>query len=470
MMEESQEILLNSLKSFGIEIASGISSVDEINPSTLFSICTQSLRRLPLLTGEETPCFPTSLPDSMADRVRICTDVACALKNLGFVSDISFHKFLYPTKEDLFKLVRFLVKRLSETSEATEISESQDIRAGASDWEDNGESTSDVCWETTAHQEVLEFSGNNDVVSMGMSKEADVVSEKIDQKAICSSLEMLCISKDSCGNNDSKQLSETFRGLKKNDFQGQGTQGDAEDGPKSPKGLTLFQELPSEQHNEQVGRKLNIQQLEDQWDNCRRRLQEDNVILVNSLLVSNPVALGKLQKIKDIELETESVLCEIKNREEECTKLTAELEKQPKVASRRSYLERITEITKNSRKQDADIERILKETRELQIESNSIEERLHRSYSVVDEMVFRESKKDTVSRQTYSLLTSIHNSFEEIREKILETDRTKREVADIDPKLATIASGSLDMEKLQADINAIKSENEYLQVQLHGPL
>lgn len=77
------------------------------------------------------------------------------------------------------------------------------------------------------------------------------------------------------------------------------------------------------------------------------------------------------------------------SREEEHSKLVAELEKQQKVESRKSYTHRIKEITKNSRKQDADIERILKETREVQLESNSIQERLHRTYAVADEIVFK---------------------------------------------------------------------------------
>ena len=77
------------------------------------------------------------------------------------------------------------------------------------------------------------------------------------------------------------------------------------------------------------------------------------------------------------------------SREEEHSKLSEELERQPKMASRSSHIQRIKEITKNSRKQDADIERIVKETRELQLESNSIQERLHRTYAVADEMVFR---------------------------------------------------------------------------------
>ncbi|KAJ7963579.1 coiled-coil domain-containing protein 22-like [Quillaja saponaria] len=64
-------------------------------------------------------------------------------------------------------------------------------------------------------------------------------------------------------------------------------------------------------------------------------------------------------------------------REDEHSQLTAKLEKKPKQASRKSYIQRVKEITKNSRKQDADIERILEETRELQLKSNSIQERLH---------------------------------------------------------------------------------------------
>lgn len=77
------------------------------------------------------------------------------------------------------------------------------------------------------------------------------------------------------------------------------------------------------------------------------------------------------------------------DREGECAKLESDMKKQPKVASRRSYIERINEITKNSRKLDTDVDRILKETRELKLESNSVEERLHRTYAVVDETILR---------------------------------------------------------------------------------
>ncbi|KAF8026418.1 hypothetical protein BT93_F3025 [Corymbia citriodora subsp. variegata] len=149
--------------------------------------------------------------------------------------------------------------------------------------------------------------------------------------------------------------------------------------------------------------------------------------------------------------------------EEECSVLSAGLKKKPEQESRTSSIQRIKEITKNSRKQHADVERILKETRELQLESNSIQERLHRTYAVLDETVFREAKKDQVGRQAYRLLTSIHESFEQIYEKILSADRVQREIAENEKKLAAMASRSLNIERLQADLDAIIKENKHLE-------
>lgn len=87
-------------------------------------------------------------------------------------------------------------------------------------------------------------------------------------------------------------------------------------------------------------------------------------------------------------------------REEELSKLSSDLEIQPKMAPRRSYIERVNEITKNSRKQDNDIQQILKDTRDLQLESNTIQERLNRTYAVVDETIFRYKSSDVQALST----------------------------------------------------------------------
>ncbi|CAK8565766.1 unnamed protein product [Lathyrus sativus] len=197
--------------------------------------------------------------------------------------------------------------------------------------------------------------------------------------------------------------------------------------------------------------------LESEWDDVRKALEERKKTLEESLYSNNPDAQVMLQKLREGQLEEQFISSEIRKREEEHSKLLAGLEKQQKVASRKSYTHRIEEITKNSRKQDADIERILKETREVQLESNSIQESLHRTYVVADEIVFREAKKDPIGQQVYKLLVNIHKGFEQIPEKILATDRIRREVSDCEMKLATIpsTSRSLEVSKLQSDLDGV---------------
>lgn len=87
-MEESREILLKSLENSGVCVLNDVSSVRDLTPATLVSICGQSLN----LIGK-TPPFPTSLPgSSVADKFKLCTDIASAIKSLGYLADLSFHQ------------------------------------------------------------------------------------------------------------------------------------------------------------------------------------------------------------------------------------------------------------------------------------------------------------------------------------------------------------------------------------------
>ncbi|KAK7333335.1 hypothetical protein VNO80_30103 [Phaseolus coccineus] len=213
--------------------------------------------------------------------------------------------------------------------------------------------------------------------------------------------------------------------------------------------------------NEQVQAKRDyLLTMQSEWDAARKPLEERKRSLEESLYSNDPDALEMLQKMREVQQEEQFILSEIMKREEEHLKLSADLEKQHKVASRKSYTDRIKEITKNTRKQDTDIERILKDTREIQLESNSIQESLHRTYAVADEIVFREAKKDPTGPQVYRLLVSIHKGFEQISEKILATDRIKREVAEYEMKLASASSKSLDLSELKANLDTIIREKE----------
>lgn len=217
-------------------------------------------------------------------------------------------------------------------------------------------------------------------------------------------------------------------------------------------------------------RQQGVMELETKRNGAENAVNENWMKLEQSFYCEQPEVQEKLIQLKEIEQETEAALAEILKREAEHLDLLMEFEEQPKLPSRKSYIQRITEITKNSRKLDADIKQILMETRELQLENNSIQERLHRTHAVVDEAVFREAKKDAMGRQAYRLLSSIHDSFQQIADTILATDRAQREAAALEAKLAKLSSRGFDITRLQADLDSIRKENELLEQKCHNVL
>ncbi|KAL3821147.1 hypothetical protein ACJIZ3_007052 [Penstemon smallii] len=530
-MEESEEILLVNL---GVPIPPGVSSVHDLTPETLYTLCSHALS----LIGSTSP-FPPSLPeDSMADRVKACTDLASAVRNLGFIGDLSFHTFLYPSEEDLYKLVRFLQRRLSE-SRTSALWECGDENRGSTKEEAHDEGVSmqngDIFTrvkdlrlanlvpqssnmkskdEVAQKSDVLNSVLQNVEIGVEASRATEQYSSETQSNTgddvECSSRGIESLGKIDLGDQDcAKEVLQNQEEMLKTQMNAKSSElrhlEEELQLLKAAEKMAFDGQQPIEFHIEQLtgqveAKKYKLNELESEWDVMEKTLREKERILKKSLLELYPEAYAKLTRRKEIELETESVLAEIKRREEEISKLSSDLEKQPKLPSRRSYIERINEIAKNSRKQDTDIQQILKDTRELQLESNTIQERLNRTYAVVEETIFRykflycfgllgpsyhvhlfvmyiptyldgscrEAKKDPVARQAYRLLTNIHDSFEQITEKILATDRSRRDFADYESKLAGISVRSLNIGKIKADLDAIRKENEVLEQRLRN--
>ncbi|XP_039012249.1 uncharacterized protein LOC120141458 [Hibiscus syriacus] len=93
-MEESQEILLKSLSTFGVSLPENVSAFSDLTPTTLISVCCQSLNIIG--SNEDDDQNGVSFPDSvedyvpMADKYKICSDTSLAFKNLGYVGDMSY--------------------------------------------------------------------------------------------------------------------------------------------------------------------------------------------------------------------------------------------------------------------------------------------------------------------------------------------------------------------------------------------
>lgn len=75
--------------------------------------------------------------------------------------------------------------------------------------------------------------------------------------------------------------------------------------------------------------------------------------------------------------------------------------------NRVAYTRRIMEIVSNIQRQKEDIGKILVDTRMVQKEINQLSGRLERIFTVTDEQVFKDARKDEARRATYKLLASL---------------------------------------------------------------
>ncbi|XP_009419973.1 uncharacterized protein LOC103999829 isoform X4 [Musa acuminata AAA Group] len=499
-MDEAEEILLSSLRSSGVSLPSGLSasssSIKGLSPDALVSVCAQSLR---LIRGAASASLPTSIPDAAAERFKVCADVAAVIKSIGYKDDLSFHQFLYPTNEESYKLLRFLVERLSESilntgaSDDTTTSHASDSTLASGDssndtskllteWPNKMYESQDIhdfpCTSGRSDKELREIS-DIDVTEVnthgllgasavpGPLEESDDAGSlyghrKCDIEIHCKEGNVgyvseqprnsteVCANKEDTVQEDSEcivELEQTLASLRLEKLKLRNETECLKDQEKSLKEKTQ-------------SKVFEIQGLEAEYELLKAAVKmafDDQHSIELCLKELNEQAEARRGNLVKLEMQWEV----------EHAELIVELDKLPKVPSRKYYIDRVTEITKNSWKQDTDLHRILKEIREVQLESNSIQERLHRTYAVVEETVFRDAKNDPVGRQAYRLLTSIHDIFEQIVEKIRATDKARKEGAEQEKKLAAISSRNFDIQKLQADLDSIRKENELLEQQLY---
>jgi hypothetical protein len=84
-----------------------------------------------------------------------------------------------------------------------------------------------------------------------------------------------------------------------------------------------------------------------------------------------------------------TVADEARGREAACRQLEEELARMPKGSSRETYTLRILEIVRNINRQREDIGKVLVDTRALQKDISQLSEKLGRTFTVTDELVFR---------------------------------------------------------------------------------
>ncbi|MCO5611767.1 hypothetical protein L7F22_066026 [Adiantum nelumboides] len=364
----------------------------------------------------------------MSDRIRLCTEIASSIKYLGFKGDLSFHQFLYPVEEETHRLFRFLLDKIASESD---VASAHDIY-------------------TRLENNLTTFSINGQVYR----DEGDL--NRLEQQLNTLSSENVKLTHEVMDLNQQLKSSKVEIEVSSKHLEGL---------IKEKEVYSLAIEMDLDSSDIEESKMLHMKKsLEERLLDSKVKREsilaapESSRIFLESSNLSKDNELH-LQDLKVVRQKIEEITAKLQQRDKQNELLEQKLVKSMKGPTRSSYVSRITELIKNSKKQDAGILRILDETRDLQRDSNANQGRLKRTYALVDELVFRDAKKDATSRQAYRLLTSIHENFASCYDAVFSLDKLHREIAELQVSLEVMERRPVDLKRAEADFEAFISEN-----------
>ncbi|KAL5286232.1 CCDC22 family protein [Megaselia abdita] len=202
-----------------------------------------------------------------------------------------------------------------------------------------------------------------------------------------------------------------------------------------------------------------------QWDEHRIPLEEalKEALSKNSDKFSkNKVILEKVKALKD---KSSDIKEEMSKKAGIQKQYVEELQKADTTLSRNAHTSRILEIIGNIRKQKNDIDKVLRDTRELQKQINTLNGQLDRQFTATDDLLFKNAKKDEPSKRAYKFLATLHSDCRDLIALVEETGQVMREIRDIEDQIENEKTRyiSKNLEKIMVDIKQVEKESAELQ-------
>ncbi|XP_033631896.1 coiled-coil domain-containing protein 22 homolog [Asterias rubens] len=210
--------------------------------------------------------------------------------------------------------------------------------------------------------------------------------------------------------------------------------------------------------------------LAKQWEKHRAPLIDEYRTLKEQNASKESESLKKLEDIQELRDRMKDVVDETRAKEELQKQLAAEYERMTKDVNRSAYTRRILEIVGNIRKQKDEIQKVLVDTKTLQKEINHLSGKLDRTFTVTDELIFKDAKKDESVRKAYKYLAALHENFDQLIKTVEETGSIVREIRDLEDQIESESNKktTANLEKISADNKEMKKENATLLAKVKG--
>ncbi|XP_023016025.1 coiled-coil domain-containing protein 22 homolog [Leptinotarsa decemlineata] len=207
-----------------------------------------------------------------------------------------------------------------------------------------------------------------------------------------------------------------------------------------------------------------LEELAKQWNEIQTPLLEEYNSLKNSLTSEEAKFQEDQQKLTSTR-ETYKKLVEDLNEKTVLEQSLSEKCKQLNRTNNRSaYTRRILEIIGNIRKQNVEIEHILKDTRTVQKDINNLTGQVDRSFTLSDELIFFDAKNDETARKAYKLLAALRDECSNILKAVTDIGLAERESRNLQEQIESEKSKEIGvkLDRVYSDLTQIQRETEML--------
>uniref|UniRef100_A0A672U4G6 Coiled-coil domain-containing protein 22 n=1 Tax=Strigops habroptila TaxID=2489341 RepID=A0A672U4G6_STRHB len=460
-MEEVDKILIHSLRQAGTAVPPEVQSVRDLTPELVVEAAVRCLRAVNPTLGA--PLSPL-LPPGISARFRLASDLAAACQELGFGGDVGYQTFLYSSEHDTRRLLLFLVEKLPrDESESGTEPPGRDLGGSPTCWGGlMGVLTSfmalfprEIGGSAPSHRRP-----HPGAVGDPLGEHVRPARRQLWSRPWPSWMLQSKAAVGRCGMPSSASPRWVPHGGEWG-FWGGGL-GYPDNVVPPPKAEAEVQQgrlalggredtlrlkaqavelLPDAQSNmaklqlvvEASSRR--IVSLAGQWERHRGPLLAQYRHLRALRDSAQLESSRRLSEIRALHERSRSAADEARRKEELYKTLVAELEALPRDVSRAVYTQRILEIVGNIRKQKEEISKILVDTRALQKEINSLVGKLERTFSVTDELLFKDAKRDEVVRKAYKYLAALHENCAQLIRTIEDTGTIQREIRDLEEQV-----------------------------------
>ncbi|KAL0839509.1 hypothetical protein ABMA28_016214 [Loxostege sticticalis] len=501
-MEEVDSIILHFLRQLNINIADDVKSICEVPVEIIIESASRCLSEI-----NHNLKIPTKLPSGISHRIEVASQIASVCKDLGYKNEVGYQTFLYYNEADLRQVFMFLIERLpTEGKQASartaytnkkhlflqEISNkiNEEINAiwippccNADTKKSIGDFVAPNASENQTHSST-NTKADDEKLLKNLMKIKEKYSTTEFKSTVLETDNMTC--KENIEDNEVqkslKELQEEVIVLRQ--------KLDTLESDRNVMDVEYSQvqksceKVETEMKNvRQILESIGINDIEhDDPMNVMEKVQNKICVLhkkseeLTSKNLSLKVEIDKMKKtmttseserskckkiLSNLKEEAKAIKDEYENNEQIRNQLKKVYEKCKGGNKRSIYTKRILEIISNVDKQNMEIKKILDDTRQLQKEINSLEGQLDRCFSIADETLFRDAKKDDQAKKAYKLLALLHSECSTIVSLVNDTGTIARDIVDLEDNIKTEKAKKAEetLKKIHLDLTKMQQES-----------